>query len=922
MEQSITPVRGRDRELAVLDDVFTAARRGRGRIAVIEGPPGIGKSRLVDEACERADASGLSVATATALELGELAPLGCFLDLLSSTTPAIIGHDELGAFGGVTDPRLALLGCLRDAIETSARRTPIVFAIDDLQWADELSVLALAHLARQLASYPVTWIVARRARPTTPVLERCVTSLVDDGAIVLALEPLDDRATETLVSDLGGPDLAATTHQLIALAGGNPFYISEMVRAVRLDDVDVEGAGSATGVPTLVEQSVARRFRAISPEVRELVDVASVFGRRFAVADVAALLGQPASQIASPLSEALDEGIFVEEDGEVAFRHDLVRLVVYDTLPASLRQALHRDAARAIIAAGRSAVDAAPHLSLGARPGDVEAIDLLSAAAAEIGGRTPLAAIDLHRRLLDLTPADDARRSGFVVTLVLLLSASGMVDDALVLADAILETGLDPLMETIVLVASASAAELAMRHDAARHYVERALASPQVPELDLQCRLLAAAIATFSGAIDEGWRECSDVAADAAAAGFVGVEKDALAMQSHLAAQRGDVAASLACAVKSIDLAAELDDPNPRSDPELPRLVAFYCLDRLDEGHELAARGQRNAESHGASWSLFYEQYAVHLAIAEGRLDDADSLSRSATGLMDEFGMTERRPDFVHLRAQLALRRGDLAACRALVKELDELVDLGAAMQALGMNTMSGRFASAEGDPESALAALAHAYDRPSDLLMHQFCDAPLAAELVRIAIQGGSRARSRAAVVGARDFARMNPTVASIRGAACHAEGLFDVDGDALAEAVEWYRKARRPLWLAAGLEDLAGVRSAAAERTVAIPLLEEAMELYFACGATRDVSRTRAILRAAGVQRRLRTPLAAPATGWDALSPAERDVTRLVLEGLTNRGIAERLFISPHTVATHLKHIFLKLDVHSRMELARLVP
>jgi DNA-binding CsgD family transcriptional regulator/tetratricopeptide (TPR) repeat protein len=920
MEQRATPLRGRDRELAVFDDVFAAARRGRSGIAVIEGPPGIGKSRLVDEACERADASGLSVASAAALELGDLAPLGCFVDLLSTTTPPILATDEIGAFVGATDPRLALLGSLRDAIETTARRKPIVLALDDLQWADELSVLALASLARQLASYPVTWIVARRTRPTSPAVERCLANLVDDGAIVLSLEPLSDAAIQDLLADLAEPEVTAAVHELVALAGGNPFYISEIVRAVGVGGIDAAGAEPATGLPPLVEQSVARRLRAVSPDVRELVDVASVFGRRFAVADVAALLEQPAGQIAGRLTEALDEGIFVEADGELAFRHDLVRMVVYDGLPSSLRQALHRDAARVIVTSGRSAVDAAPHLSLGARPGDLEAIDLLSAAATQIGGRTPRAAIDLHRRLLELTPADDQRRWGFTLSLVMLLSSAGMVDEALALADSILEAGLEPLAEKIVLVASASAAELAMRHDVARDYVERAMASASVPELDLQCRLLDAAITTFSGAIDEGWRRCSAILADAAAAGLVAVEKDALALQSHLATQRGDATASLEYAVEAIALAAQLADPNPRSDPELPRLVALYCLDRHAEAHELVGRGQRDGEAHGASWSLFYEQYSVHLAIAEGRLEDAEALARSATDLMEEFDMTTRRPDVVHLRAQLALRRGDFAAGRTFVHELGALVELGASMQALGMNTISGRFAFADGDAELALATLAHVYDRPSDLLVHQFCDAPLAAELVRIAIDAGSRARSEAAVASTAEFARLNPTVASIRGAACHAMGLFEADAEALAEAVEWYRAARRPLWLAAGLEDLAGI--AAADRSTAIPLLEEALDLYFSCGAARDVSRTRATLRGAGVRRRLRTPSSAATTGWEALSPAEREVTRLVVEGLTNRAIAERLFLSPHTVATHLKHIFLKLEVHSRMELVQRVP
>jgi DNA-binding CsgD family transcriptional regulator/tetratricopeptide (TPR) repeat protein len=925
MDPSATPVRGRDRELAVIDAVIEHTSRGRSGALVLEGPPGIGKSRLVDEACRRAAGAGLSVGSATALELGELAPLGCFLDLVSSTTPSIIGFEELGEVDGATDPRLALLGRLQDAIEARARRAPVTLAIDDLQWADELSVLAVANLARQLASYPVTWIVARRTRPTTPLIERCVARLVDEGATVLALEPLDDPAVDALVSDLAGTDRIAPTRELVGLAGGNPFYISEMLRETPADAIDLGERGdrsAAAVVPAVVEQSVIRRLRSVSADVREIVDIASVFGRRFAVADIAAMLEQPASQLAGRLSEALDEGIFVDEDGDLAFRHDLVRLVVYEALPGSLRQAFHRDAARVLMDAGRSAIDAAPHLSLGARPGDVVAIDLLSSAATEIAGRTPLAAIDLHRRLLELTPDDDPRRSEIAVTLVYLLSLSGSVDEALALADSMLERGLDPLMETIVLVASAMAAELVMRHDIARRYANRALGASGMPELDLQSRLVEAAIATFSGDSDRALRACQAIAVDAADAGFVSIQKDAVALQAHVVGQLGDAGASLELAVEANALAAVVNDPNSGSDPVPARVQALYCLDRFDEARAFIAGGRRLAESHGASWLLFYEQYAVQIEVGVGALADADTLARGAIDLIDELGIAGRLPDFLHLRAQVALRRGELAECRALVNTLDELVGRGASTQALGMNTIAGRYAHAEGDARAALAHLAHVYERPSDLLMHQFCDAPLAAELVRIAIDAGARARSDAVVQCVGEFARLNPTVASIRGSACHAVGLFDDDVDALEEAVAWYRTSGRPLWLAAGLEDLFALKAGGADRDTAGAVLEEALELYFACGADRDTRRTRATLRAVGIRRRLRTPSATPATGWDALSQAEREVAHLVVDGLTNRAIAERLFLSPHTVATHLKHIFLKLDIHSRVELVRLVP
>jgi DNA-binding CsgD family transcriptional regulator len=136
------------------------------------------------------------------------------------------------------------------------------------------------------------------------------------------------------------------------------------------------------------------------------------------------------------------------------------------------------------------------------------------------------------------------------------------------------------------------------------------------------------------------------------------------------------------------------------------------------------------------------------------------------------------------------------------------------------------------------------------------------------------------------------------------------------LREAVDHYRGCGRPLWLAAGAEDLA-VAVARRYPDEAQALLAEAIQLYEACGARRDAERVGTRLRGAGVTRpRTRRR---PQTGWASLSVAERDVVLLAAEGMTNRAIAERLYISPHTVTTHLKHVFIKLDVHSRVELTR---
>jgi DNA-binding CsgD family transcriptional regulator len=104
-------------------------------------------------------------------------------------------------------------------------------------------------------------------------------------------------------------------------------------------------------------------------------------------------------------------------------------------------------------------------------------------------------------------------------------------------------------------------------------------------------------------------------------------------------------------------------------------------------------------------------------------------------------------------------------------------------------------------------------------------------------------------------------------------------------------------------------------------VRLLEEALELYVAGGAVRDSARTQRALRGLGVRRKVWQQVARAQTGWDSLTEAELRVVRLVAEGLTNRATAERLFLSPHTVDTHLRRAFAKLGVSSRVELARQV-
>ncbi len=190
---------------------------------------------------------------------------------------------------------------------------------------------------------------------------------------------------------------------------------------------------------------------------------------------------------------------------------------------------------------------------------------------------------------------------------------------------------------------------------------------------------------------------------------------------------------------------------------------------------------------------------------------------------------------------------------------------------------------------------------------------------LARIAMAAGDGELAASAVATARERLRRNPAVASIAGTAAHAEGLVTGGPDQLALAVKCFEEGPRPLTLASALEDAGKVLAGRGDREEGVAQLGHALELYYRAGASWDAARVRQRLRALGVRRRL-AGMVPPRNGWSGLTECELQVVRQVAQGLTNRQVAERLFLSQHTVGNHLRHAFAKLDVTSRVELARL--
>jgi DNA-binding CsgD family transcriptional regulator len=191
--------------------------------------------------------------------------------------------------------------------------------------------------------------------------------------------------------------------------------------------------------------------------------------------------------------------------------------------------------------------------------------------------------------------------------------------------------------------------------------------------------------------------------------------------------------------------------------------------------------------------------------------------------------------------------------------------------------------------------------------------------QLVRICLAAGDDELAEHACKAADLRSRLNPDLPTIAAVAAHTKGLLGRSQKDLAAAVMLYETGPRPLALASAVEDLGVVAVKGGAIDDGVDALNRALALYTSASATWDAGRVRQRLRGLGVRRRL-VSARRPERGWSAMTDSEAAVARLVAQGLTNREVAERLFVSPHTVSGHLRHIFAKLGVNSRVDLARL--
>ncbi|MFI1105121.1 AAA family ATPase [Streptomyces melanogenes] len=921
-----TPLRGRDTELAFIEARLDALDRGEGGIVRVEGPAGIGRSRILAEAAAAARRRGTRVFEGAADPDEQFVPLGPLLEGVLADVEPLSGAQRLRDLATTPGQRFWLLQEMADGLREAARRGPLLVVLDDLQWCDDLTLLTFHTLAAGLSAHPILWLVAVRGGIVPPGVRTTLDRIRQAGAQELVLGAVGEGAIARITEDVLGAPADPEVLHLAHRAEGVPQLLVELLGSLLKEAVTIDNgtARLSAGAPAPQElPSVVRRLDQLSAEARELVRTAAAVGAPVTVALLAELLGRSSAALITAVRESLDADLLAESGDRLAFRHDLIREAVEAGLPLPLRQALRRQAAGLSPGSPAFPVDR-PGPSAGtAGPADTAEADRLRTAAAELAATAPGPAAERSLKALELTAADAPERPRVIAETIPLLWQTGRAAQARELgSSALAADGLGPEDEARIRLALA---RLAVPFDFCEA-VRQARAGAALPGISVAARGRLLAMLAVGLSMSGEHAAAEQVAAQAwesaAAAGDRTAEATLTTVRSAVSFHRMDLTEAFRQAERSAALADALGVSTSLWVPEaLWHALLSHTTGSTAEALAATEEGIRITREQGRTAATgMWLMTRSRVLLEAGRLAEARADAEAGSEATDDLGpgnFADVTGRYVMMR--VALHTGDPQAARAYAAEARRMRSDGAPVVRHFGSWMLALMADFEGRPDRAMAELdevmtAPAADRPAYAGLIDPADAPV---LVRLALRAGAHERAAQAVALAERRAVLNPDLTFLAATAAHARGLLDNDLAPLVRAVRLYEDCPRVLARASALED-AGRKLAATRRSEAVPYFDTALTLYVRAGAERDVARVRRRLRAAGVRRR---PSTAGLDGaWPELTVAEMRVVRLVARGLTNRQVAEHLSLSPHTVSSHLRRAFTKLDVTSRLELTRL--
>ena len=933
---SVTPAGalvGRDSEMALLTGLIREVAKGRGSSVLIEGEPGIGKSELVRVAVAGAPEVGCQVFWGAGDELGQALPLLPFLDGLRVREPSTnprrhtivqLLRGEAAADRGTDVPAVLAEQLLALVAEQCAVR-PTILVVDDLQWADHVSITLWGRLARSAQQVPLLLVGMMRPAPQRDDLLALRRVVSDDARLQLA--GLTGVAVADLVAALAGGKPDGDLLRLADGAAGNPLYLTELVAALaRSSSLTVTEAGAAklagSSAPSSLSAAIADRLGFVAGPVREVLRAAALLGTDFVVSDLAIVLGRSVADLIPAVDEACAVGVLAESGHGLGFRHPLIREALYDDMPAPVRAAWHRDAGRALAAAG-APPDRVARQMLRAVGGDGDAtepmdewmLDWLARTADSLVGQAPGVAAELLTRAVASFPADSAQHGWLASRLADALYRIGDRAAAEQVANRTLEHAAEPDLVADLHWTLAQCRMLAGESAESLATLDRALASPGISPRH-RARLLVLATRTHMSlsAVETADRVAASALAAASEAGDTWAMGWALLMMALVTSVRGGMTDALPLFDRA--LAVTQSDPaltDLRLLLQINKAVTLGNLDRYEEALAVAGQARHLADQVGTTFRLAQAHAALgQLLFQTGHWDDA----------LAEVGMVHedlKEPAVagcdLGIAAVISFHRGDVGAARG------RLVAAAPHAERLGHRLITSLALARSLDREhdgalpEALAALTDAFDGSTEEV-EEIED--LLPDAVRLAAEAGDLGTAQS-VAGQAAALAAGSEIPHRQANALYCRGLLDHDASRLLAAAERYDHAGRPLLTAKALEAAAERFVDADDRGQAREAFTRAVEVYTSLGAAADVARLQATFRAHGIRRGPHAKHRRARSGWESLTATEIKIAAFVEEGLSNPEIAARLLLSRRTVATHVSHILKKLDVHSRTDIAR---
>jgi DNA-binding CsgD family transcriptional regulator len=926
---SIPHLLEREPELEALGAAVERTREGGGCCLVIEGPAGVGKSRLVASGRALAQEAGLSVLEARGAAREREFAFGVARQLFeqpvdeadeeerrallagaAGLSARLVGQagPELAAQGG--DTAFAALHALYWLTANLADHGPLLLAVDDAHWADPPSLQFLGYLSRRIEGLPVLLLAAARSSdPEGEALWRELTS--DPAAEVLRPRALSEPAAAQVLRNRLGSDIdeafSAACHRA---TGGNPLFLRELVAA--LDEAQVEPSADAAGMvgtigPPAVSRFVLQRLERLGTPAAELARTLAVMGDASDLPLAARAAGLEPDE-ARRAADLLVRADVLAADRALGFVHPIVEAAIYEDLLPGDRAGRHMAVAQLLKEAGAPAERVATHLLQTPPARNPATAAILRAAAASAAERgAPGTAIGYLRRALDEPPAEEERAA--------VLCDLGRWEMARLDYEA---------AEEHLIAALDTPSDQAERARAAI-WLSRCVISSGMPEQAL--RALEALLDARRGADGDGALELEAAALtltrlevslrDLVPERLAEFERRAAGNPRYEAIARvhalGERLAHGAPAAEAAETVIGVLRSGPPADPYAFN-IALDILIRT-ERYDTAAPLIDTALEASRALGLRPQLTALHttralVGLGRGALADADLDIQLALELApDRFVLL---PQIVAVAMEVALERGELERAQELAGRHPERLE----RERLFVDrylVSRGRVRSAAGDPQGGLADLFRcgellaAYGSPSLTVWRPYA-VPV---LVQLGEHELAEELARDEIASARAFGAPRALARALRCAATAIDG--DEGLELLEEAGTVAERSSARLEAAYALTDLGAELVRRRRRREGREALRRALELARACGAAALAERARGELGAGG-GRAPRLEL----TGVEALTPAERRVAELAAGERTNREIAQQLFVTEKTVELHLTNAYRKLGIRSRFQLA----